>query len=43
MGKAPTGKKLLLVNEGGVLVFGVLTSENRDHFTQWSELPKKAK
>lgn len=43
MSEAPLGKKLLLLNEGGVLVFGTLTNNNRDCFIQWSELPRKAK
>jgi hypothetical protein len=42
MDKAPVGKKLLLINEGVVLVQGVLTNANRAHFVEWSELPKRA-
>lgn len=42
MDKAPTGKKLLLINEGGVLVVGVLTAESRKHFKEWQKVPKRA-
>lgn len=40
---APTGKKLLLINEGGVLVVGTLTNDNRQHFIEWQALPARAK
>jgi hypothetical protein len=43
MHNAPTGKKLLLINEGGVLVVGTLTNENRKHFVEWYYCPKRAK
>lgn len=35
MENAPTGKKLLLINEGGVLVPGVLTNDNRKFYLEW--------
>lgn len=40
---APLGKKLLAINEGGVCVFAVLTSANRDMFTHWYPLPRVPK
>lgn len=43
MHNAPRGKKLLLLNEGGVLVTGVLNSENTEHFIEWQYIPKRAK
>jgi hypothetical protein len=43
MHNAPRGKKLLLLNEGGVLVTGVLNSENSEHFIEWQYIPKRAK
>lgn len=43
MHNAPTGKKLLLINEGGVLVPGILTADNRSHFIEWQFVPKRAK
>jgi hypothetical protein len=42
MQNAPTGKKLLLINEGGVLVVGTLTNDNRGHFVEWQFVPKRA-
>lgn len=42
MRNAPRGKKLLLINEGGVLVTGVLNDTNTDHFVEWQHLPKRA-
>lgn len=42
MENAPTGKKLLLINEGGVLVVGTLTNDNRGHFIEWQKVPKRA-
>jgi hypothetical protein len=38
---APQGTKLLLLTVGGVLVIGTLSGDNKNHYTQWSELPKK--
>lgn len=43
MENAPTGKKLQLMNEGGVLVYGTLTNDNRSHYIQWQYVPKRAK
>lgn len=43
MQNAPTGKKLLLINEAGVLVIGTLTADNRGHFIEWQLVPKRAK
>lgn len=40
---APLGKKLIAINEGGVAVFAVLTSGNRDMFTHWYPLPRVPK
>lgn len=42
MENAPIGRKLLLINPGGVLVFGTLTNETRNHFLEWAYLPKRA-
>lgn len=42
MQNSPTGKKLLLINEGGVLVVGTLTNDNRRHFIEWQKVPKRA-
>lgn len=42
MHNAPLGKKLLLINEAGVLVTGKLTKENRQHFIEWQYVPKRA-
>lgn len=42
MENAPTDKKLLLINEGGVLVVGTLTNNNRRHFIEWQFVPKRA-
>jgi hypothetical protein len=43
MTNAPTGKKLLLINESGVLVVGTLTNNNRIHFVEWQYVPKRPK
>lgn len=43
MHNAPMGKKLLLINEGGVLVTGVLTNDNRKFYLEWQFVPKRAK
>lgn len=42
MDNAPMGVKLLLINPSGVLTIGKLTHATRDHFIEWSELPKRA-
>lgn len=42
MHNAPMGKKLLLINEGGVLVTGTLNLTNRAHFVEWQHVPKRA-
>jgi len=42
MQNAPTGKRILLINESGVLVQGTLNAENRGHFVEWQFLPKRA-
>ncbi len=43
MENAPRGKKLLLINEGGVLVTGTLTQVNEKHFIEWQFCPKRCK
>lgn len=42
MENAPMGKKLLLINEGGVLVTGTLTRDSMKHYLEWQKLPKRA-
>lgn len=42
MENAPTGKRILLINESGVLVQGTITTENRAHYIEWQYLPKRA-
>ena len=42
MENAPLGEKLLLINEGGVLVPGVLTRDTLSHFIEWQRVPKRA-
>ena len=42
MHNAPMGKKLLLINEGGVLVTGVLSRDTAAHFIEWQYVPKRA-
>jgi len=39
---APTGKKLQLINEGGVAVYGVLTNDNRHHYIEWQYCLKRS-
>lgn len=43
MEKAPHGKLLLLINEGGKFTSGVLNKENLAHFIEWQYVPKRAK
>lgn len=43
MHNAPMGKKLLLINEGGVLVTGTLNNDNKGHYIEWQLVPKRAK
>lgn len=43
MQNAPWGKKLLLINEGGVLITGTLNNENKGHYIEWQYCPKRAK
>lgn len=42
MENAPTGVRLLLINEGGTLVLGTLTSDTRKHYIEWQKYPKRA-
>ncbi len=42
MHNAPTGKRIFLINESGVLVQGVLNNENRSHYIEWQYLLKRA-
>jgi hypothetical protein len=42
MQNAPIGKKLLLINEGGVLVTGTLTRDIVAHYIEWQKVPKRA-
>lgn len=43
MENAPLGKRILLINPGGCLVQGTLTSDSRQHFIEWQYLPKRAR
>jgi len=42
MHNAPTGKRILLINESGVMVQGAINNTNRNHFIEWQYLPKRA-
>lgn len=43
MENAPLGKKLQLINEGGVAVYGTLTRDTLHHFIEWQYVPKRAR
>lgn len=40
---APTGRKLIALNHGGVACFATLNSTNKKDFKAWSPLPKERK
>lgn len=42
MHNAPRGKRVLLINESGVLTQGSLNAENMGHFIEWQYIPKRA-
>jgi hypothetical protein len=41
MNTCPLGTKVLLLTDGGVAIFGNVSTHTRKHFEGWAPLPKK--
>lgn len=41
METCPLGAKVLLLNDGGVAIFGLVSTHTRGSFKGWAPLPKK--